>query len=428
MAVLLLGTVSALVYAAAAVAQRGAAARTALPEARGYRRSGIWWTSLLLNALGALLHTAALRYGSLVAVQMLGVLTLVAAPVLSAALLRSPMSAEQWRGTALTVAGVAGLLVLTRSAGSDRAPDTGALLGAVLLTAGVLGVTTAAAGVTRRGPAASLWYAAAAGVAFAAASALAQVAVLELADGDGLLRRVDGGLPWPALLAGAGVVCLAPAGLALCQLGYRGGLEAPLATVTLVNPVFATLIGVVFGDRYPTDLGTALAALVAAVAAGRGVCVLAKAEAREGDQGRSGGRRAGQRAVALERSPPLPPSRPQVPSRDPPPAPVRGRARGPTRRRRQGLREHGPAVPVRPSAGLPGLPGLRDSHSSRAPRPSAANSLRSRGRQSSSVPFVSVPPAPSSWAARSKWTSRDGVSQSMSSSKSREASGSTWRT
>ncbi|GHD22639.1 hypothetical protein [Streptomyces galbus] len=293
MAVLLLGTVSALVYAAAAVAQRGAAARTALPGARGYRRSGIWWTSLLLNALGALLHTTALRYGSLVAVQMLGVLTLVAAPVLSAALLRSPMSAEQWRGTALTVAGVAGLLVLTRSAGSDRAPDTGALLGAVLLTAGVLGVTTAAAGVTRRGPASSLWYAAAAGVAFAAASALAQVAVLELADGDGLLRRAGGGLPWPAVLAGAGVLCLAPAGLALCQLGYRGGLEAPLATVTLVNPVFATLIGVVFGDRYPTDPGTALAALVAAVAAGRGVCVLARAEAREGDPGEPQQRESG---------------------------------------------------------------------------------------------------------------------------------------
>ncbi|MEU3290671.1 hypothetical protein [Streptomyces longwoodensis] len=324
MAVLLLGTVSALVYAAAAVAQRGAAARTALPEARGYRRSGIWWTSLLLNALGALLHTAALRYGSLVAVQMLGVLTLVAAPVLSAALLRSPMSAEQWRGTALTVAGVAGLLVLTRSAGSDRAPDTGALLGAVLLTAGVLGVTTAAAGVTRRGPAASLWYAAAAGVAFAAASALAQVAVLELADGDGLLRRVDGGLPWPALLAGAGVVCLAPAGLALCQLGYRGGLEAPLATVTLVNPVFATLIGVVFGDRYPTDLGTALAALVAAVAAGRGVCVLAKAEAREGDQGEE--RRETGRAEGGG------PRKVPAPAADPAAGPLTGSAAGPRTR------------------------------------------------------------------------------------------------
>ncbi|MGJ5757840.1 hypothetical protein [Streptomyces galbus] len=243
-------------------------------------------------------------------------------------------------GTALTVAGVAGLLVLTRSAGSDRAPDTGALLGAVLLTAGVLGVTTAAAGVTRRGPASSLWYAAAAGVAFAAASALAQVAVLELADGDGLLRRAGGGLPWPAVLAGAGVLCLAPAGLALCQLGYRGGLEAPLATVTLVNPVFATLIGVVFGDRYPTDPGTALAALVAAVAAGRGVCVLARAEAREGDPGsRSSGSRGECGAVASGRSPRLLPSRPRVTSRSQPPAPVRGRVRGPTGRRRRALPE-----------------------------------------------------------------------------------------
>ncbi|MFF8971245.1 hypothetical protein [Streptomyces sp. NPDC014995] len=275
--VLVLGAVSALVYAAAAVAQRGAAERAALPGGPGYRRSGVWWAAVLLNALGALLHTAALRDGSLVAVQMLGVLTLAAAPLMSAAVLRRPMSGAQWRGTALTVAGVAGLLVLTRSTGSGRAPEPVQLLGAVLLTAGTLGVTTLAAIAARRTTARSLWYAAAAGVAFAAASALAQAAVRELA-GDG------GGTPLSALLTLAGVACLAPTGLALCQLGYRGGLEAPLATVTLVNPLFAAVIGAVLGDRYPVDPGTALAGLVAALAAGRGVLDLARAEGRERDR------------------------------------------------------------------------------------------------------------------------------------------------
>jgi uncharacterized membrane protein len=278
-AVLVLGAVSALVYAAAAVAQRSAATRAAEPGGPGLSRSGVWWLSVLLNALGALLHTAALRYGSLVAVQMLGVLTLVAAPLLSAGLLRRRMSATQWWGTALTVAGVAALLVLARSAGTGRTANPGELLGVVLLTSAVLGVAAAAAAVAGRTMTAGLWYAAAAGAAFAAASALAQVAVVELTGP----RGAGGGpnAPVMAVLVLAGVACLAPAGLGLCQLAYRGGLEAPLATVTLVNPLFAALIGVLLGDRYSMDTTTVLTGLAAALAAGRGVLLLARAEAEQ---------------------------------------------------------------------------------------------------------------------------------------------------
>ncbi|MDT9698169.1 hypothetical protein [Streptomyces sp. P17] len=270
--VLVLGTTSALAYAAAAVAQRMAALRAAGPHGIGLRRSGAWWVSVLLNALGAVLHTAALRYGSLVAVQMLGVLTLVAAPLSSSGVLRQRMTSAQWSGTGLTVAGVVGLLALVPSAGESRTLDAGELVGVAVLTGVAMGVPVVAAAVSRGVTVASLSYAAAAGVAFAAASALAQTAVLQVTGaGSGTLAS--------AVLVAGGVLFLAPAGLLLCQLAYRGGLEAPLAMVTLVNPVFAVVIGVVvLGDRYSTGLVTVVAGLVAAMAAGRGVFVLARAE------------------------------------------------------------------------------------------------------------------------------------------------------
>ncbi|MFE6336318.1 hypothetical protein ACFVOK_24390 [Streptomyces sp. NPDC057798] len=270
--VLVLGATSALAYAAAAVAQRMAALRAAGPRGVGLRRSGAWWVAVLLNGLGAVLHTAALRYGSLVAVQMLGVLTLVAAPLLSSGVLRQRMTSAQWAGTALTVAGVVGLLALVPSAGESRTLDAGELVGVGLLTAGAMGVSVVVAAVARSVTVASLAYAAAAGVAFAAASALAQTAVLRVAG-------AGSGTVVSSVLVAGGVLFLAPAGLLLCQLAYRGGLEAPLATVTLVNPVFAVVIGVAaLGDRYATGPLTVAAGLVAAAAAARGVFLLARAE------------------------------------------------------------------------------------------------------------------------------------------------------
>lgn len=268
--VLTLGVASALAYAGAAVAQRAVASAVSERGRRGVLGGATWWMSLLLNLLGAALHTAALRFGSLVAVQMLGVFTLVAAPPLAAAVLRRRMSVTQCSGIALTVAGVAGLLYLTRSAQASRTLAPSQTAAVVALTVAVLGISTVAAAMGRRGMTTSLWYAVAAGVAFGAASALTQTAVLKLT-GDGAIR-----LPVSAVLLTAGVICLAVAGLALCQLAYRGGLEAPLATLTLINPVFAVVIGVVVqGDRYTGGVPAVLAGLAAAAAAGRGVFVLA---------------------------------------------------------------------------------------------------------------------------------------------------------
>ncbi|MFI0965128.1 DMT family transporter [Streptomyces sp. NPDC021080] len=235
-------------------------------------RGATWWVSLSLNLVGAALHTAALGFGSLVAVQMLGVLTLVAAPVLSAVVLRGKVSAAQCSGIALTVTGVAGLLLVTRSAPAGRPLGASQVAGVAVLTVALLVAAVAGAALARRTMTAGLWYATAAGVAFGAASALTQTAVLELSQGGVSRLRAS------AVLLTAGVVLLATTGLVLCQLAYRGSLEAPLATMTLVNPVFAAVVGVVvLGDRYSGGVQGALVGAVAAVAAGRGVFVLAHA-------------------------------------------------------------------------------------------------------------------------------------------------------
>ncbi|CAM5415380.1 hypothetical protein STENM223S_05595 [Streptomyces tendae] len=83
---------------------------------------------------------------------------------------------------------------------------------------------------------------------------------------------------------------LATAGMLLSQASYRGaGLAAPLATLTVVNPVVAAAVGItMFGEtfRYGTT-GTALALSCGVVAAGGLILLTTERLAR------SSGRRAG---------------------------------------------------------------------------------------------------------------------------------------
>ncbi|CAM5589822.1 Integral membrane protein OS=Streptomyces alboniger OX=132473 GN=CP975_30810 PE=4 SV=1 [Streptomyces alboniger] len=61
--------------------------------------SGVWWSSVGLDAAAALLHVAALKYGLLTMVQPLGALTLVAAVPLGAHRDAPGSTALEWRGT-----------------------------------------------------------------------------------------------------------------------------------------------------------------------------------------------------------------------------------------------------------------------------------------------------------------------------------------
>ncbi|MFD4256360.1 hypothetical protein ACFWR9_01695 [Streptomyces sp. NPDC058534] len=262
----LLSLVSACAYAAAAVAQERLASRGVGAGALRLLASGAWWWSVALNASAALLHVVALRYGPLTVVQPLGALTLVAAVPLGARLAGRRVSAVEWRGTGLTLLGL-GALLLTAS---GPAPDD-SLSGSEALA--VSGATAALIGVLAwPGARPGLRHATASGIASGVASALTQTVTVAVAErSDPLLSAQVIGVA--VLVAG-----FAAGGLLLSQTAYRGGLGAPLAVVTLANPVAAAVIGLsLLGERLRGGPGGVLLALTGAALAAWGVVQLSRA-------------------------------------------------------------------------------------------------------------------------------------------------------
>ncbi len=261
-----LSLVSAICYATAAVLQARTAAGTA--NLRGTLTRGSWWWSVVLNITGALLHVAALRYGPLTLVQPLGALSLVVAVPLGSLIARRRTSATQWRGMALTLVGLASLLMATAS---GNAPGDTLGTGEVLVVALAAAVVIAA--LIRFGSGHStvggLGFAAASGIASGVGSTLAQT------------LAVGPALSWSVALVAALTVAFAGGGLLLSQKAYRSGLGGPLALLTLVNPVTASVIGIaLLGERFQHGVtGTALA-LVGAAAATCGVVLLSRPQPR----------------------------------------------------------------------------------------------------------------------------------------------------
>ncbi|MER7205392.1 hypothetical protein, partial [Streptomyces sp. NPDC000188] len=262
-----LSLVSAVAYAAAAVAQERLASRTAGTDSGvlGLLGTGAWWGSVLLNASAALLHVAALKYGPLTLVQPLGALTLVAAVPLGARLAGRRVLSVEWRGTALTLAGL-GALLLTAS---GPAPDDTLSLGEALAVAGT---TAALIGLlSRRGAKPGLRHATASGLASGIASALAQTVTVAVTDRTGPLLSVK------VIVVALLIAAFAAGGLLLSQVAYRGGLGAPLAMVTLSNPVAAAIIGVtLLGERLQGGITGILLAAAGATLAARGVLLLTR--------------------------------------------------------------------------------------------------------------------------------------------------------
>ncbi|MGX1273488.1 hypothetical protein [Streptomyces phaeoluteigriseus] len=257
---------SAVAYAAAAVAQERLAARSPGTGLVGMLGSGAWWASVGLNGGAAVLHVVALKYGPLTVVQPLGALTLVAAVPLGARLAGRRVGAAEWRGTALTLLGLAAILVTA----SGPAPDD-VLTGSEAVA--VAGATAALIGLLARpGTRPGLRHAGASGFASGVASALTQTVTVAATDRSGPVLSVQ--VIGVALL----VAAFATGGLLLSQTAYRGGLGAPLAVVTLANPLAAAVIGItLLGERLQ---GGAAGVLLAAGGAGLsawGVVLLTRA-------------------------------------------------------------------------------------------------------------------------------------------------------
>ncbi|MEU6841925.1 hypothetical protein ABZ930_08645 [Streptomyces sp. NPDC046716] len=256
--------VSAVAYAAAAVAQERLAARSGGGTLR-LLTTGAWWGTVLLNAAAALLHVAALKYGPLTLVQPLGALTLVAAVPLGARIAGRRVTVVEWRGTALTLLGLAALLVTA----SGPAPDDTLSLPQALAVAGL---TTALIGLlARRGARPGLRHATASGVASGVASALTQTVTVAATDRSGSVFTAQ------VVVVAVLVALFAAGGLLLSQTAYQGGLGAPLAMVTLANPVAAAVIGLsLLGERLQGGVAGYVLAGAGAVLAARGVLLLTR--------------------------------------------------------------------------------------------------------------------------------------------------------
>jgi hypothetical protein len=253
---ILLSVLSAASYAAAAVLQEYLAVA-------GHRSAPRWLLMLGLTGAGAGLHVVALRFGTVGVVQALGASTLLLALPIAALRSRTRVSPAAWRDAGLTVVGLAGLLALTLP------PDTSVMLtdvqGKCLSMTTVVGVAVLAcvARLVSSPLLRSLSYAAASGTAFGVASVLVKTQTVDLT-----------ALVWPALIV---IALLAGAGLLFGQLSYRGaGLAAPLATVSVTNPLVATTVGVLLlGEGFRFGATGLVLAVVAGAVAARGVVGLA---------------------------------------------------------------------------------------------------------------------------------------------------------
>ncbi|WP_225840040.1 hypothetical protein [Streptomyces sp. NK08204] len=273
LAAVALSLVSAVAYALAAVAQERLASRNADAGLVRLLSTGAWWSAVGLNAAAALLHVVALKYGPLTVVQPLGALTLVAAVPLGARAAGRRVSAPEWRGTAFTLLGLAALLV----AASGPAPARVLTLAQALAVAG----TTAALVGLLSWPGArpGLRHATGSGIASGVASALTQTVTVAATDRSGPVLSAK------VIVIAVLVAAFAAGGLLLSQTAYRGGLGAPLAVVTLANPVAAAVIGLtLLGQGLKAGAAGVLLALAGAGLAAWGVILLTRS-APEPDHG-----------------------------------------------------------------------------------------------------------------------------------------------
>ncbi|WP_326756278.1 DMT family transporter [Streptomyces hirsutus] len=272
----LLSFVSAVAYAGGAIVQEQVAVSSPGEQYAPLRRP-VWWAAVALNGLGGLLHVVALAYGPLSLVQPLGALTIVFALPMAALFVGRRAGATAWRGALMATVGLAGLLSLV-GASDAQSLGTGQRVAAALATAVAVAALTVAARTVQRHPAVrSILLAVASGIAFGMSSVFTKTVAVDWTDGISA-----GDVPSLAVIG-----VLATAGLLLSQASYRGaGLAAPLATLTVVNPVVAAAVGItMFGEtfRYGTT-GTALALSCGVVAAGGLILLTTERLAREQPQ------------------------------------------------------------------------------------------------------------------------------------------------
>ena len=272
-----LAVVSALFFAVGFAVQESEAATAAGPgpvNAPGGWRSFLtvlvrrrrWWLGSAAVSAGAGLHVVALGLGSISLVQPIGVLSLVLAMLISARLTGRPARIAQWVSVTVLVLGLVALVSVAPGGGEAWLLSSPTIVTTALASAAVAGLLALLAAGCR--PALrSVLHAAAAGVCFGATSAMIAIAIaLFPSSAEGVV------------IAGLAAAGLVTSGATLLQMAYRdGGLGGPLATLTLVDPMVASVIGmVVVGERFVGGPGAVALAIAGAVAVAGGLVALVR--------------------------------------------------------------------------------------------------------------------------------------------------------
>ncbi|MET7701432.1 DMT family transporter [Streptomyces sp. NPDC005485] len=256
----LLSLVSAVAYAGGAIVQEQVAV-TSPDQTYAPLRRPSWWAAVALNGLGGLLHVVALAYGPLSLVQPLGALTIVFALPMAALFVGRKAGATAWRGAIMATVGLAGLLSLVGTADARSLSDPQRVLLAVVSGGAVVALMVAGRAAHRHPAVRSVLLAVASGIAFGMSSVFTKTVAVDWTN-----HVTFSDLPSLGVIG-----VLATAGMLLSQASYRGGgLAAPLATLTVVNPMMAAAVGItMFGEtfRYGAT-GTMLALGCGVVAAG----------------------------------------------------------------------------------------------------------------------------------------------------------------
>lgn len=256
----LLSFVSAVAYAGGAIVQEQVALTSPGQTYAPLRRPG-WWAAVALSGLGGVLHVVALAYGPLSLVQPLGALTIVFALPMAAVFVGRRAGATAWRGAIMATVGLAVLLALVGSADSQSLSDTQVTVLAVVAAGAVVAFMVAGRAAHRHPAVRSVMLAVGSGIAFSMSSVFTKTVAVDWSHKVSLSD-------FPSL---ALIGVFATAGMLLSQASYRGGgLAAPLATLTVVNPVVAAAVGITMFDetfRYG-ETGILLALACGVVATG----------------------------------------------------------------------------------------------------------------------------------------------------------------
>jgi drug/metabolite transporter (DMT)-like permease len=257
--------VSAVCYAIAAVLQQREASRHdkhGLELIFDLLRRPRWWLAVSSTLAGASLHVVALHFGPLTLVQPLGVSALVLALPLGAWFGQRKVLRAEWAAAGAVVLGLLAVLTLApRHVPPPTVPPMALVIAIGSCLTFLLICVLVSMALPRK--AAPVVRAVGSAACFGFASAMARLVVA----GEG-----------PILFPMIACAVFAVTGMLMIQAAYRdGGLGAPLATCTIVDPVTASFIGIVLlGEHLRLGIAGGAVGFVGLAATIVGLTILAR--------------------------------------------------------------------------------------------------------------------------------------------------------